>query len=80
MPPSAATPAAALEPWPACAVSPDLTDTLPRLSEESSLKIALGPATEELPLENAPGPVIETIIIQPDLPLPPQFVLSLPLA
>ena len=72
----AATPAAALEPGLACAAAPDLIEAPPHLPEESSLQPALVPATEkELPLENSPRPVLELIVIQSALPLPPEVVL-----
>ena len=74
--PPAATPAAALKPRLACAAASDLTELPPHLSEESSLEPALVLAREkELLLENAPGPILDLIILQSTLSFPQEVVL-----
>ena len=72
LPPPSPAPAEVLEPGPAYAAAPDLTEALRPWPKEPSLEPAPGPAREE---ENAPAPVLEPLVVPPALPFPSQFVL-----
>ncbi|XP_071076648.1 uncharacterized protein [Desmodus rotundus] len=59
LPPPSPAPAEVLEPGPAYAAAPDLTEALRPWPKEPSLEPAPGPAREE---ENAPAPVLEPLV------------------
>nr|KAF6433849.1 hypothetical protein HJG59_008901 [Molossus molossus] len=75
VPPPAATPAAALEPGPAWAASPDLAEAAPPLAEGPSAGNDPVPVSEEeLPQDHPPLPAPEQLV-ELAVALPPEFVL-----